>query len=485
MKSRSIPFPAPFVAPFVAIALLAGCASRDSKAANDAVAAQAALDRGNIRLARIQIQRALAVRDDISDYWMIQARISVAGKNLSGAYAAYQNALQFDRANLEALASLCQIALATNAATDAEKYADQLAAINPGSTLPDTVRAAAAMARGDRNKANRYLDQVLAAQPGDPTALIVRARMLADAQDYAGATKAVEQSLNAPGDPTSRLAMLVGLYQRAHDRDGLMGALGRLAQTNADDADIQLRYADLLFDDGKNDAANAAIARAAAAKPNDIGISATALNLWLKQGPDAIPASRLVADASGASLAMKAAYAQFANETGHPDLAIRILGGVAFDSAAMIRPDAAVAAAALAYARGLTGDRAGANALLAGVLQADPDQPAALLARGRLRGAAGDRRGAIEDLRNAVAQDGGNVAARLALADLLLANGDGVLAESALHDGMSAAGDDPRLVARLARLQIARGKRDAATAALADFVRANPLSRRAARVRAG
>ncbi|QKR99431.1 tetratricopeptide repeat protein [Sphingomonas sp. CL5.1] len=481
MKKRSIPF----LVPLVAAGLLAGCTSSDRKAANDAAIAQGALERGQITVARQYIQRALALRDDISDYWLIKAHIALAAQDLSGAYDAYQNVIQLDRANVEALTGLCQIAIAGNIAGQAEKYADQLAALNPSDVLPNTVRAAAAASRGDRDKANHFLDLVFAVQPGDPIALMVKARLLADAQDYAGAAKVMERATAAPGNPTGRLSILTGYYKRAGDRDGLFRAVERLAQANPKDPDIQFQYADLLFDRGNADAANAAIARAVDGGASDIAVAGRALNLWLKQGSGAIAADRLLSDAANAPLAMKAAYAQFANETGRPDLAIRLLQGEKLDAGAMQRPDAANAAAALAYARGLRGDRAGADAMLANVLQADPDQPGALLARGRLRAAAGDRRGAIEDVRNAVAQDGSNVAARLTLADLLLQDGQRVLAETALRDGMNAADDDPRLPARLARLLIAEGRRDEAAATLSDFAKANPLSQRAAKVRPG
>ena len=50
---------------------------------------------------------------------------------------------------------------------------------------------------------------------------------------------------------------------------------------------------------------------------------------------------------------------------------------------------------------------------------------------------------------------------------------------------MDVAGDDPRLPARLARLMKASGRQDAAAATLADFIKANPLSQRAARIKAG
>jgi len=481
MKNRSTLF----LAPLVAAALLGGCTSRDIKAANDAATAQGALERGQITVARQYIQRALAVRDDISDYWLISARIALAARDLSGAFSAYQNALQLDRANQEALTGLCHLALAGNIAPQAEEYANQLAAMNPGDILPNTVHAAAAFARGDRDKANHYLDLVFAARPGDPVALMVKARGLADAQDYAGAAKVTEQALATPGDPTSRLSMLTEYYKRAGDRDGLFRAVERLAQANPKDPQIQLQFADLLFDRGNGDAANAAIARATADGSGTISIAAAMLNLLLKQGPNAIAPDRLLAAAANATLAVKAAYAQFANETGRPDLAIQVLGTTNLGGASLQQPDAANATVALAYARALKGDRGGAGAMLATVLQVDPDQPAALLARGRVRAAAGDRRGAIEDVRSSVAQDNTNVAAWLVLAGLLQQNDQIVLAETALRDAMNAVGDDPRLPARLARLQIAEGHRDAAAATLSDFAKANPLSQRAAQVRPG
>ena len=460
-----------------AMLFASGCASSDQRAAAAASAAEAALNQGQLIVAQQYARRALAQRDDVSDYWLLLAHIDLGLGDTRGAFDAYQNVLTLDRSNLEALSTLCQIAVGQGVAVRAEHYADQLALLQPASLLPATVKAGMAFERNDRAAAGAALDEILKKQPTYVPALLLKSKLFLAQDRPADAAAVLEGSLQAAGNPQSFLVELLSLYTKTGNRDAYRRTVVRLAEARPQDATQQLVFADLLYEEGQAPAAYAITRKAATLGGGEIGAATAVLNLWLKN-TNAMPVDAIVRDASGAAIEIKAAYAQYANETGHPDLAIAILKPPA-------TPDAVLAAnanarAAYAYALGLSGQRETALAKLDDVLRDDPAQPRALLARARL---SSNLESALGDARKVSADDRANMTARLVLVDLLLRRNDPALAEATLREGLRTQDDDPRAVVRLARMLSAQGRRESAEAAINDFVRAHSVSLRAARLR--
>ena len=454
------------------------CTSRDERAATAAGIAANALQEGNIPAARFQIGQALAARDDVSDYWLLSARIALAEGNFAGAFDAYESALTLDRGNVEALTRLCQLAASGNQPERAERYADQLLALHPGENAAINVQAAIALSRGDKKKAAELLGRVLAADPADPTALMIRSRLFLANDDYANAARAAEASLAAPGDPVGRLSVLKDIYVRSKDVAGYRRTIARLARAAPTSPQAQLEYADSLYEAGDAASAFAVTRRVLALKPGDIATAGAVLQLWMAQGSAAMPAGAIVAAAAGTPLENRATFAAYANGVGQPALAMQVLGDAAeSDPPSTANADAK---AARAQAQLLLGQRDAAAATIAAVLAADPDQPRALAVRASLRADAGDRDGAVEDLRHVLSTDPDNASIRLALAEQQAASGDRVLAIATLHDGLHDAGADPRLATRLAETLRAQGQNAEAKAVIESYVRKNPFSRRPA-----
>ena len=458
-----------------------GCASRDTKAANAAAEAEAELQQGRNTAALRSIQQALKSRDDISEYWILLGKIATASGDFSGAFAAYENALSLDRSNVEVLRSLCQLGLTVRAPDKIDKYADQLLLLAPGESMPVVMKGSAALQRGDEAKALQFAEQVLAKSPLDSGAQILKARVLAARGNFAESAAFIEGTLGTGNDDAPKLNYLSELYARAEDRPRYQLTQKRRAEANPHDPTIQLEYADMLYQTGQNALANATIHNVAHLHPDNIGVAASILDTWLKQGSDAVALSQIRAQATAASLEIKAVYAQFASEIGHPEVALAILGQDLDDSP--VTADNADAKSARAYAIALQGHRADALARLSEILEFDDTQPRALLARARVRAADRDFDAAIADARAAASQDPKNATARLALVDILFAHGDGDLGESALREAVRAMPEDVRLASRLAQFLLKRGQRDRAVEVLRDLTRANPVSLRAIRLR--
>lgn len=459
--------------------MVAGCNSTDQNAAAAASQAEAALSQGQPQLAQRYIRLALAERDDVGEYWLIAAHIAVAlGDNIT-AFDAYRNVLATDRGNQEALSALCQLALIRNTPGEAAQYADQLALLQPADLLPPTVKAAMAMARGDTTKALQAVDNILKQQPNYVPGLILKSKVLISQGKHGDAAQTLEESLRAPGNPDARLFALMDLYRRALDRPNYRRTVVRVAEARPEDPSRQLAYADLLYDEGQNDAAYAITRRQMTARPTDIGLAAAILNLWLKYS-NTVPIDQVGRDAAGLSPVMRAAYAQYASEQRRPDLALTILGPAVLEG----EPNQANsdAKAAYAYAIGLRGDRDTASKQLDAILKVDPTQPRALVARARL---STDVSSAVQDARRVVTDDASNMVARLTLANLLMRENDSVLAESTLRAGLKGNNGDTRALVPLLRMLRAQGRQESANTVLTDFSRDYPFSLHAARLRSG
>ena len=464
----------------IAATLLASaCTSSDQRATAAASLAETAFNQGNMVAAKTAITRALAERDDVSEYWLTLAHIDVALHDPGGAMDAYRNVLIFDPSNREALSAICQLAIAQNDPERATKYADQLALLAPNDTLPQLVKAAVAFRHGDKAAATTIIDAALQTEPGNSGAIILKSKILMAGDHFVEAADLLEQTLKQPGNPDGRLLALKDLYLKTANRAGYRSVITRLAASGPDDLDRQIAYADLLYDEGQRDVAYAVTRRLLTTKPGDIAAATAVLNLWAANDA-AVPGEAIVRDAEGVSLEGKATYAQYANERGRPDLARTILGPEVPVSPP--NPANSDAKAAFAFSLGLRGDRASALAQLDAILAVDDAQPRALIARARLNGDVAD---ALQDARRVVADDGSNVIARLTLVKLLLQQKDSVQAEHILREGLATSGSDSRVVAQLISLLRSQGRQDSATAALTDFKRTNPLSLRAARLGGG
>lgn len=449
-----------------------GCTSKDQKAAAAAQEAEAALQRGDMWNARRAIGRAVGIRDDVSDYWLLSGRIALTAGDLGGAFNAYQNVINLDRANVEALQMLCRLALIARDPDRVDRYADQLLLLTPGNPIPLTARGAAALQRGDTKAAGAFADQALASSPNYFDALMLKGRVALGERRYADAAQIVESTLSVAGSPAGRLDLLRDIYSQSSDRAGYERTIARLAQAQPDDPVAQLTYADQLFELGRGDDARGVVARAVRLRPDDNKVAGTLLETLRRQGPDAMPIAGLEAAAAELSPTMRAAYAQYAIDRGQPALAARLVAGAG---------DTPDVRAVRALADGLTGNADAATAALNEVLEAEPSNPAALLARARLLRDGGKLGPAIADARRVVTDDTDNVTARLFLADLFAAQNDGILAEGQLREGLEAVPGDARLSARLATTLTARGRVDAAADVWREGIRNAPLDLRTRR----
>ena len=464
----------------LAVLGVAACSrSDDADAAREAALAASTLQAGALGPARKHIMAALAIRDDISDYWLLRAQIALARDNGREAFDAYRTVLALDRANITALRALCELGAQYGQPADLERFADALATLAPTDSLPVTTRGNAALKRGNVTAAGRLADQALAANPADDRALALKSLVLRSERRYAEAAELIVRASRTLGQTPELMTALSETYRAARDRPRYVQAIRALVRAAPQDVDAAFTLADLQYQDGDGDGARATVARIARMRPHDTAVAARLLDLWLKQGADALTMAQVAGDAAAVSLGIKAAYAQYANEMRRPDVAVATVGKVPGFATETLD-----AQAALAEARALSGDGAGARRIVDAILAVDGAHPRALIARSRLAFARADRRTAIADARAVVSQDAGNATARLLLARYLADSGETLLSDSALREGLKADPSAVRVAAMLVRALVARGNGAAAADVLNDVARAAPLDLRIQRLRA-
>ncbi|MFN9716956.1 MAG: hypothetical protein ACK54U_03295, partial [Sphingomonadales bacterium] len=89
------------------------CQDRDVEAQAEAASAMALLEQNRLAEARVAINRALMMRDDVADYHIARGRIELAAGTISAAFDAYFDALALDASNPEALQAVSQLGLQT------------------------------------------------------------------------------------------------------------------------------------------------------------------------------------------------------------------------------------------------------------------------------------------------------------------------------------------------------------------------------------
>lgn len=471
------------IRPIIAAALLVvsmpsltSCTSPDDVAARNAAEAATLFNAGALPAAKSRIRNAIAARDDVSDYWLLLAHIDTALGDGAATYSDYRSLIALDRANVEALRALCQLGGQFGDPDELEKFADQLALIQPNDPLPQTARGNAALARGNLKAATKYADAVLATTPLNVEGLALKSTILRAQGKYSEAAQLLENAAQSLGNTPALLVAMNAAYQAARDRTGYQKTLVRLNAADPDNVDTLLRLTDLRYQDGARDEARALARQIAKLRPGDVATANALLTIWLDEGATALTPDEIMADSADASVEMKAAYAQYANETGHPDLALKIID---FINGTGFSPDKLDAQASYADALRLTGNIGGATKVVDRILDADPQQPRALLLRSRLLFARGDIAGAIADARQVATDDRGNPPARMLLAGYLAARGDELLSLSALREGVAADPGSVRLVTALVKQLLASGRKDEASDVLIAMARAAPLDLRA------
>jgi cellulose synthase operon protein C len=444
---------------------LAGCSSAEEKAGEAAGQYEVALAAGDLVGARNAMLRAVQAKDDVADYWIALARLQIQLRQFADAYYAYSRAVELDRANIEALQSLSEIALASGRVAEAERHVAQVELLDPQSLGAVTTRGFIALRSRNFDEAIRRADQVLARLPADPNAKILKARALQGKGDALAGAQLLEAHLQINGSDEMVLRALLTLHRQQENQAGIVQAGERLLALAPQEPRHQFEHARDLYRTG-----HAARARAIAldllGKPGGRRFLSDILSLWLsheKPQTSLADAARL---AQGASPAAKLAIARFYLEAKRPAEAEALIAPL---HQLPVSAGNADGLATLGRAQILNGREAEGVRLLEAVLDFDATNILAL--RGRADHNMSKRRydQALADALQLVRENPSSPEDRLRLAEVYTGLGNDKLAESTYWNAFRDVPGNRRLHRALRAYLLRSGRADAVAAVDSQF----------------
>lgn len=237
----------------VALFLSTSCQNRDIEAQAEAGKAMQMLDQNRIAEARMAINSALMLRDDVVDYHLARGRIELAAGATSAAFDAYYDALALDGNNLEALQAVSRLGLQTGNVRESLKATDTLVVLDPGSTSALVTRGLHSLIASRVDEAADYAAKALAVDPFNDEALILKSRVLylkgrnEDALNLLG-------GYSADREPSVGIFLMrLELYRAERDPKGMAAQFAALRSKNFSNWQLTTDEANYLFKVGKRE----------------------------------------------------------------------------------------------------------------------------------------------------------------------------------------------------------------------------------------
>ncbi len=410
---------APLSAIFVGLSMLVaatGCASKSERANDAYVRAQQFAAGGNIADAKRELNRAVAIRDDVPDIWFALGQMRLQSGELPEAFTAFGRADELrpgDAATLRPLAYTGYMIGATRLAQDA---VDRLLALVPNDGQGLAVKGLLALDKGETETTLESAEKILAVSPSDETGLLLKARAIAVGGKVDDAIKMLRDAAQGQAAKPGINFALLQFYRAKGDAAGMQTVFPGLIAGQKDNADLSLDYVNLLYRTGKIAEARKLWSDTVVSKRDDAKFIAWAFETYDNAEPEGAPA--------------------------YLDDRLTKMGGSPLRSAAgqylITRREYARAAALIGQGNGATendrgmyavaldglGRRAEAQKLVDGILNGvnGRQDPNALMLRAKWAAAARNFDRANADAQNAVIADPSNLEARVILAQSYLAS---------------------------------------------------------------
>lgn len=415
-------------------ALLTGCSDPEQKAMAKGAEAQALFDAKRMGEARTAIQKAIAIRDDITDLHLLHGRIEAATNNPEAAFSAYSTAASLDSANMEALTGVARFGMQAGHLQESEQAADHVLTLDPGDQNALLIKGIYNILhhRGEQALANA--DGILQRDPSSQGGVILKSRALSILDRPDEALKLVEpMGANAPSVGITRT--LLELYRYKSDGPAMITQLEKLRRLSPGDASFVLDEANALYKLGKPDAARALLRGLILSRSVDADNARAVTDLWDEYDPAPLEPAILGQFPTLANSAARKAVARYYLARGEANSAAQSLG--ALSDADLVALKAQVDIAQDRVAPGL--------AAVDGILAQDKTNCDALLARAQATLALRRPTEAIIAAQLANANCPNLSPAFVVLAHAQQASGNDLAADLAFRDGVNHNTQDSRL----------------------------------------
>jgi tetratricopeptide (TPR) repeat protein len=446
---------------------LSACASKEERANEHYLKAQQLAQAGQMNEAKVELMRAVGIRDDAPDIWFALGQLRLATGELPEAFTAFGRADELRPGDANTLRPLSYTGYMIGATRLAKDANDRLLALNPSDPQGLAISGMMALDKGEPDNAIAEAEKILAVAPTDQSALLLKARAVAVKGGVGEAIKLLKEAKTTPETQTGLNMALLQFYRANGDVAGMKSLFPSLIEAQKDNAELALDYANLLYKTGDITNARKIWADAVLKRRDDAKFVAWAFELLDNSEPEAQPAwlDERLTKLPGSPLRSAAGQYLITRKDYAGALALITQGGGAATN------DRGLQAVAL---DGL-GRRAEAEGIVNNVLAetGGAQDPNALLLRARWAIPAGklDRAGA--DAQGATIADPSNLAARLVTAQAYAAAEQPLRVRQVLAQAVR---DLPRsrraLVAYVNFLQ-GQGDHDGAIAAARNFADAN------------
>jgi tetratricopeptide (TPR) repeat protein len=237
----------------VALFLSVACQDRDVDAQSEAATAMAMLEQNRIAEARLAINRALLLKDDVPEFHIVRGRIELAAGATSAAFDAYFDALTLDASNPEALQAVSQLGLQTGNIRASLKATDTLVLLNPADTTALITRGVHALISSRLDEADEYAARVLAINPLSDEAVILRSRVRYLKGQNQGALDLLEQHVGDREPSAGIHLMRLELFRATRNPKGMEAQFLALRSTDQYAWQLQVDEANFLFKTGRRE----------------------------------------------------------------------------------------------------------------------------------------------------------------------------------------------------------------------------------------
>ncbi|WP_420140246.1 tetratricopeptide repeat protein [Sphingomonas sp.] len=377
------------------------------------------------RHAADMMKEAVALDDSTPRRWLKLGRAREASQIYSGAAAAYQQALDLQPDNVEALQNLAVLAVRGGEYDTAQRYIEPLLLLDPDNQAGLLSSGAVALAKRNFAEVDRLATRIVEVAPQRADGYVLRARMHDMQGDSETAVRILEA--RAKDDPTNSdlLMQLMALYRKLGQRDGIRATAIRLMPLFPDDPRYAMEAARAYQARGDTKRAQEIIARVRTKHGGSPSVMTAIAEFWRNNAPPALAAGEIAKVAEASRPAVRVAMARTILGMGDPAATLRVLEPLTRTPIAPTNIEAHTLSARALLAAGRPD---AAQAKVDEVLAFDGSNPEALIVRARLRLNRKLYREAANDAQVVMADDETNSEATLLLAEIRSREGNQVLA---------------------------------------------------------
>jgi tetratricopeptide (TPR) repeat protein len=413
------------------LCLLTGCADKYERAASYATQSEALLAAGNMDEARLNIQKAIAERDDVAAFYILLGRIEVRAQRSVNAFNAYSLALDLEADNLEILTNIADLGLQTGRVHEAEEAANRILLLAPSSTGAMLIKGFIAIDQGRFDDASRAASDIIAINPQDEGGVILSARIDALQGRTAQALAKVDQSAATIGATRALNITRLEILRALGNAQGMADIFPQILKDMTDNSELRLDYINLLYKNANKQAARREGYALLLAEPNNRAILTKLTSLWMEHDDRPLWPAALNSIIATGSQATRIMLARHYLATDQPEVASRLIPELV---------SARVAEAVALNARILLdlGRNQEAYANAAAVLREDTRNEDALLVRSAHAMSQKNYDRAIEDANVVVSDAPLNPMGYVALAQAHFAKGTTIRARQIYEKGLDA-----------------------------------------------